>query len=155
MRPIKFRAKRTDNHPVFWAYGYLVKTPITAEFNDVHGAFFDSASAEKTEWAGRYCIVTEHGVAHEIDIETVGQFTGLLDKNSVEIYEGDFLNWNNDGLKWLVVWEDGAFRMKLIETPASEVPLYENLFNRRTKYLQVIGNKWEDPRAVETPATKE
>src|ERR1041385_5775693 len=88
MRQIKFRAKRTDGRG--WAYGYFVKTPITAEFNDCHGAFFDSSSAEKTEWAGRYCIVTDWGVAHEVDRNTLGQHTGIRD-----IYEGDIITNGN------------------------------------------------------------
>lgn len=113
LKSIKFRAKRVDNHPVFWAYGYLVKTPITAEWNDNKdgGHFFDSGGH------GRYCIVTNSGVAHEIDVETVGQWTGYLDKNGKEIYDKDVVklpqrydgDWSYQPSIELVKWLEGEF----------------------------------------------
>ena len=34
------------------------------------------------------------------DIETIGQFTGLYDKNKVPIYEGDIVEYNNQ-IYWI------------------------------------------------------
>lgn len=87
-REIKFRAKRKDNGR--WAYGHLVKTPITTEFN-CDGQFLDSGGS------GRWCIVQD-GVAHEVDVNTVGQFTGHKDRIDNKIYEGDIVQWET--MKW-------------------------------------------------------
>ena len=66
MREIKFRAK----HKVLgWKYGTVLYT------------------ANDDMWQ----LVDENSVFYEINRETLGQFTGLYDKNKVPIYEGDIV----------------------------------------------------------------
>lgn len=136
---IKFRAKRIDNGR--WAYGYFVKTPITAEFNDADGSFFDTG-------VGRYCIIQE-GVAHEIDIETLGQFTGLTDHKGQEIYKGDLLRWTEweqeltekpdvFDVRWAKFgWVVDCYRSGKLLNPIGD-PI------RDTDQFEVIGNIYEN-----------
>lgn len=83
-RTIKFRGKRIDNGQ--WVYGDLVQCDHDILILPIN-----------TGWTH-----------HKVIPETVGQFTGLLDKKGKEIYEGDIVvsKYSNPGE---VVFSDGQF----------------------------------------------
>ena len=66
------------------------------------------------------------------------QYTGLKDKNGVEIYEGDIVKrWGNI---YIVIWDKIGFRMKWTK---------EDSVNRFPDELcEVIGNIYENPELL-------
>lgn len=116
MRDIIFRGKRVDNGK--WTEGYLFK--IWNKVFLLWGMTGDSPNME------------------EVVPETVGQFTGLCDKNGRKIFEGDILEvWENEKHKQSVVvlFEKGRFIV-------SHYAL--NLLCGRNLHSEVIGNIYDN-----------
>ena len=49
------------------------------------------------------------GYNHVGDGSSFMQFTGLTDKNGVEVFEGDMIDWNGSGFMLIVEWQGGCF----------------------------------------------
>ena len=130
MRTIKFRGKRLDNKD--WVYGYLV--PVVN-----HG---------KTQMH----IVTEirggsiQGSA--VDHETIGQYTGMPDKNGNEVYEGDIVRYRTTDERYT---RNPNFRTLIIHYEESSAcfqagEIYWDTL--RSAKVEVVGNSCDNPIVI-------
>ena len=70
------------------------------------------------------------------------QFTGLLDKNGKEIYEGDIYHQGDPQITYIVEFRDAAFMGKQVGNTS-----YAGLFHWQGLH-EVIGNIYENPELL-------
>lgn len=132
MREILFRGIRTDNGE--WAEGFYFRTN-----------WYDIKTKKP--------INTHHWIlpiggqdSHKIFPKTVGQYTGLVDKNGKRIFEGDILRYKDtdDEYRFLLVeFSNGSFCVNehgIICDPVSEVLCLG---------VEIIGNIHDNPELLE------
>ena len=136
MREILFRGKRTDNGE--WVYGNLVR------------------GCDK-----KYAYIVEFGneelCRNYVDVhpETVGQYTGLTDKNGTKIFEGDIV---------LVPYIDPIFKCTWSDTSPCERAIVKHCngmfyveyiesgdkftLSAMDGYMKIIGNIYDNPELL-------
>jgi len=135
MREVKFRGKRITGGR--WLYGSLCITNWTSDKKK------------------RYFIATGLGnytFEHEVVPETVGQYTGLKDKNGKEIWEGDIVRYKYESKPAVIRFGEG-FQGE----PADGMYPYQGWYTDGWVYrfafdgedMEVIGNIYENSDLLE------
>ena len=129
-RTIQFRAKRTKSED---AQERFIEGSLLS-FLDINGKRV-------------YHIVSDSGMRNDIQPDTIGEYTGLNDKNGTPIYEGDIVRhvrgqkrmmvsgeYEDDAIVFTVKYEDAQFNV--------------SYYARVTGSLEVIGNIYDNPELV-------
>jgi uncharacterized phage protein (TIGR01671 family) len=147
-REIKFRAWNTEmNNMVFPSLEFGREIwPCT--YRRITSDEFDKDGFWTKEVVTEMVSVDHILQSPEFDVM---QFTGLLDKNDKEIYEGDILEYKNDfgkHFKHNVFYVDGGFAINTHQSDfGNETPFYDACADMQTaQYIEqceVIGNIYE------------
>lgn len=148
MRKYLFRAKRTDN-------GQWVKTKCVTSSTFVDGdvRWYAGAGQPGEFTFNKYgnileAVTTGECLFYDVDPETVGQFTGLTDKNGRKIFEGDVVAYY-----WYEA-EPMSFRVDFVSGEFLAVPVKKRedvwaiRISGQGENLEVIGNIHDNPELL-------
>lgn len=152
MRQIIFRGKRKDNGK--WIYGWYIKANIHWHKYGVHKDWIVCNAIQNggiCNVIGRYAVIPE----------TVGQYTGLTDKNGNRIFEGDIVvtRYINGEICSIgdIQFDYGVFGAEwtIHKEHKTMVGCWGQLHNLRRldddiiNHIEVIGNIYDNPELLE------
>lgn len=124
MREILFRGKRTANGK--WVVGYVFKQRNPANIEESY--------------------IRVHETDFNVIPETVGQFTGLTDRNGKKIFEGDIVKYSVNTVG-IINYATACFcvdDIKFRNNPAMDI-----VFEAFPNGIEVIGNIYDNPELLE------
>jgi len=123
-REIKFRGLQLDRYKLVFGYFHLA-------YKDEH-RIYELGYVNTTPY-------------EKVIPETVGQYTGLKDKNGTEIYEGDIID--HYALFGYVVYENGIFSLSS-NTNTQFCNCKQPLAYHDVNEMEVIGNIHQNPELI-------
>ena len=130
-REIKYRGLKTfqifngETNSV-WIYGFYLK----------RGTYGDPGPQA-------HIFVYENGYeGYRVEAETIGQFTGLLDKDGKEIYEDDIISFD-DGKIGVVEFTHGCFVVRYGKDNVTQ-----SLYEIHKWGIKILGNRFETPELI-------
>ena len=127
MREIEFRGKTRTTEGSKWVYGYYYKVK----------SFFDNESANYIT-----VIRSHHLTDFNVNEETIGQYTGLKDKNGQKIFEGDIVKafYFEKEVIGKIEFIYGTFALTNSGISDNQLFIFEK--------LEVIGNIYDNPELL-------
>ena len=144
MREILFRGKRCDNGE--WVQGYYIRAEHHWHNHGIHKDWITLGASANGGW---FALHNKYAVK----AETIGQFTGLTDKNGKKIFEGDIAKCCDDVYR--VVWGCAGFCLRY-DPPHVHGCYYDllplsNYWHAQGAIIEVIGNIHDNPELLENP----
>lgn len=135
MREILFRGKRADNGK--WVEGGICDYNSGVSIfvvNHYDGSFYEPPHTDLDEI--------------EVIPETIGQYTGLTDKNSNKVFEGDIVKylWDKKEEIFYIIYNSGEFLMTPIKQNQKDI--WSIRISKEDQYIEVIGNIYDNPELL-------
>ena len=125
MREILFRGKQPVSGE--WVYGSLITETNPFDKDMVMTHIYDDSCNE-------ILVISE----------TVGQYTGLYDKNGIKVFEGDIISGKSGRFK--VIWCD--IICSFIAAEMDEIHGLPSMNKGTLKYYEIIGNIYDNPELL-------
>lgn len=129
MREILFRGKSKIGE---WFEGYYIAGVFCGEF-----VCFIKYEARDTE--GQM-----HSYTVDVIPETVGQFTGITDRNGKKIFEGDIIRLNNSTEVFYIDFDESCWECKSVK-----YKYFTHRLENFPKKYEVVGNIHDNPELLE------